>query len=312
MTVWAVTGASGYIGSVLIRRLIAAGATVRGLSRRPVTISSATVVKGEICDASAVSRLVDDSDVVVHLAAYVHRRVTSGGERGQTCHATNVEGTRTVIEACSSVASHPFLVFVSSASVYGESANSIDENAPIAPQTYYGETKAEAERLVLDAVAREQIRGVILRPAVVFGAGAPGNPTQFARMIRRGFFPAVSGGRARKTLVPVGMLVAAIIAVVADCDQTNGHIFNVGGDSLSMRRIAQVIADACGVKLRVISVPLRPLRLAGTLLGLSSIIDPYVSSVMISDARLRALPSFHWPHLIETALAHSVRGNDLF
>jgi len=320
---WAVTGVSGYIGAVLTRRLIDSGQTVRGLSRRDLIAGSVRRVTGDISDIAAVRSLVEGADVVVHLAAYVHRSTQSARER-ELCRITNVEGTRTVIDACSSVPSRPFLVFVSTAAVYGDSGSDVDENAPTAPPTEYAKTKWEAELLIREAIDKNRIRGVILRPAVVFGAGSKGNLALLTRCVRSGFFPSINGGKFKKALVPVGMLVAAIEAVVRHSERTNGQVYNVGGEWMTIRSIAELIAETAGVRLRVIPFPLAPVRFSAGIFdrtlallhasapSTSRLVKVYTSSLTLSDASLRALATFRWPHSVEWALRQGLRGYDLF
>lgn len=90
-------------------------------------------------------------------------------------HDVNVGGTRNVIAACQRH-NVPRLVFTSSSSVVFEGRDliNVDEQAPYAtrPMDYYSETKAEAERLVLEANSR-RLKTCALRPASVFGEGDP-------------------------------------------------------------------------------------------------------------------------------------------
>lgn len=319
---YAITGGTGYIGTVLSQRLLAAGETVRILSRKGGADGSREVIAGDICDAGAMSRLVAGADVVVHLAAFVHRRGMSVDEQRE-CETTNVEGTRTVVDACAAATSRPFLVFVSTASVYGTGTD-IDETTPVDPRGAYGRTKAAAERIVLDAAASGRIDAVVLRPAMVFGAAAPGNLGRLIRLVEKGIFPSFQGGRTLKSIVPIGMVVAAIQAVVADRERTNANVYNIAGGTITMRRIAEIIAADRRRTFRSVPVPMGlakvttktidaiATRLRLPLPSLSQIVDAYRLSLTLSDARLRALPSFQWRHDVETALARSLRGEDLF
>lgn len=322
MTTWAVTGASGYVGSALVRHLLRSGHAVRCLSRRTSNFPGATVITGDLFDAQALRRLADGADVVVHLAAYVHRRARSAREMVE-CRTVNVDGTQHIIDACSQAPSRPFLVFISTAAVYAAGEYEADESSGILPSTVYGETKAQAEQLVSNAVRTGRIRGSILRPSVIFGVGAPGNVERLSRMARRGIFFAVGGATALKSLAPVGMVINAILAVAHASEEANGREYNVGGEAASMRRIAEVIAESAGVNLCIVPVPLRPVRVAARsvdllasatrlpLPSISRMLDAYFSTTRISDARLRALPLFDWPFPLESALRSYARGKDL-
>src|SRR5215213_4513573 len=114
---WAVTGATGYVGRALRADLTASGIASRGLRAEVI---------GDIRDRAAVEELVRGASVVVHLAAYVHRRGAA-----DECWSINVDGTQTVIDAVAAVAPSAFLIVISSASVYGSGDTPRDESAPL-------------------------------------------------------------------------------------------------------------------------------------------------------------------------------------
>src|SRR5450755_2038262 len=174
---WAVTGASGFIGAALLRSLDVDGVPVRTLSRTP--LDRPDHLAADLRDPVAIRQLVQDASVVVHLGAYVHRSVRSPESRAE-CDAINVGGTRLLVEAIAAAPSAPFLIFISRANVYAPSGRAVDESAPLGPSAAYGQSKLDAERLVLAA----PIRATVLRPAIVFGTGAPGNLERLIRMIR--------------------------------------------------------------------------------------------------------------------------------
>src|SRR6266513_1494382 len=147
--------------------------------------------------------LVRGADVVVHLAAWVHRYSRGTKDRDE-CWSVNVGGTDALIDALRGLTRAPFAVLMSSASVYGPSALALDEAASCHPHTVYGQSKLEAERHFLDAVRGGAIRGCVLRPAMIFGPAAPGNLDRLARMARRGWVIEVARG-ARKSVAVVSL-----------------------------------------------------------------------------------------------------------
>jgi nucleoside-diphosphate-sugar epimerase len=275
MTSWALTGATGFVGRALADAALARGARVRGLTRGTALAAGVETVRGDLADRAALAELVRGADVVVHLAAYVHRGGAGGGE----CHAVNVGGTEAVLEAVAAAASRPFLIFMSSANVYGPSDAPLIESSPCAPETVYGETKLEAERLVLDAVRRGAVRACVLRPAMIFGPGAPGNLRLLVKMVKcRVVFDA---GDARKTLVPVQNVVSACFAVT----ERNGEVYNVGGVVLPMREITASIARSLDVR------PLR-VRLPKWLQPPIRLVRTYTSNAIVIDDKLRGLAGY--------------------
>ena len=265
---WAITGAGGFIGRHLTARLDADGVEYRAL-------------RGDVRDAAALRDLVDGADVVVHLAGYVHRRTRTEGER-RSCWEVNEGGTAALVKAIEEEAPDAFLIFVSTANVYAPSDAPIRESDRLRPSNPYGESKLAAERIVFDG----RVSATVLRPAMVFGPGAPGNLPKLIALVRRRVKLLFGGGANRKSLVPVEEVVDAILAVANDRELAKGRAFNVAGQTFTMKEINELIAEALGKKPVTVNVP----RKIGTALGRMG--ETYTSSTELDGSALRALPSF--------------------
>jgi nucleoside-diphosphate-sugar epimerase len=166
-----VTGGGGFLGSAICRRLLERGHTVRSLARGAypeLEQKGVEVRRGDVADASAVHAAAAGCDIVFHVAA----KAGIFGPRGEFERA-NVLGTRHVLDACESLRI-PRLVYTSSPSVVfdGRDQEGIDESAPY-PRRYlawYPETKARAERAVLEA-SSETLFTIALRPHLIWGPG---------------------------------------------------------------------------------------------------------------------------------------------
>ncbi len=292
---WAVIGATGYLGRALRADLAASSIPSRGLARGGAEIA------GDVRDPDAVRALVRGASVVVHLAAYVHRR-GGGADAARECWSVNVDGTQTVVDAVAAESPDAFIVFVSTANVYGRSEAPLDELAPCRPTTPYGRSKLEAERRLLARVRAGAVRGCVLRPAMIFGPGAPGNLARLAAMVRRGWAIEIARGAQRKSMVPVAHAVAAIRAVAARQQACNGEIFNVAGETLTIHEIIAALAASRPAKPRVISLPR---WLIAPVSGIRTV-QTYSTSAVLRGEKLSSIAGVGAPENVREAVAHSV------
>ena len=208
-----VTGGSGFVGRNLIRALVQRGDTVRALARSErsaatVAALGAQPVRGDLTDTSALAEGVSGADVVFHSAACVE----DWGPR-EMFHEANVVGTRNVARAAGE-AGVGALVHVSTEAVLAgrRTIRDADETWPLAPDPI-ALTKGRAGRVVLDE-SRRDMRVVIVRPRLVWGAGDTSLLPNFVQLIEQGQYSWIAGGRYLTSTCHVrnlieGMLLAA-------------------------------------------------------------------------------------------------------
>jgi UDP-glucose-4-epimerase GalE len=173
-----VTGGAGYIGSVIVARLIARGHSVTALDdlshgHAAAVAAGARLVVGDVRDERLVHDLLqaEGCEAVVHMAALAE--VAESVARPQLYHDVNVGGTAALLEAMRA-AGVARIVFSSTAAVYGTpDAVPIDEAAALRPENPYGETKLAAERLLAGAAARDGLGFLALRYFNACGADGP-------------------------------------------------------------------------------------------------------------------------------------------
>lgn len=165
-----VTGATGFLGGALVRRLAADGVPVRALVRRPQkgeflrAVSGVELVPGDITDAQAMQQAAQGCAVVFHVAAAL------GGDLAHQRKA-NVEGTHNVMEAAGR-AQVERIVHVSTISVYGyNQKGDVTEETPLAPGSDpYSISKAEGEALVREVASKHNVSYSMIRPGMIYGA----------------------------------------------------------------------------------------------------------------------------------------------
>ncbi|MEO5879351.1 MAG: NAD-dependent epimerase/dehydratase family protein [Candidatus Eisenbacteria bacterium] len=253
----AITGGAGYVGAALRRAVRERGDAWIGLTRRAPDSAEAggEWVTGELADAAALDRLVRDADALVHAAAWVHREAADPASR-DACFAVNLRGTERLLEAVRRRGVRLRFVFVSSTAVYGDEFEDRPEAGPFEPVGAYGESKLAAERAVLTFAAAGAAPAVVIRPAMVYGPGAPGNIMRMASFVRRGFAPLVNGGRNRKSIVHADDLALALLRAIDRATECSGAIFNAAGDPApTMREVGDALASGLKRRTRWVPVP---------------------------------------------------------
>ena len=170
MTVSLVTGGSGYFGSLLVHRLVAAGHQVRVLDLNDVDDrpGDVEIVQGDVRDAATVARAVDGVDIVFNNVAQVPL-----AKDHELLRTVNVDGTALLL-AASRRAGVRKVVHTSSSAVFG-----VPRSNPVLPSTVpspaeeYGHAKLAAEWACLDAV-KDGLDVSIVRPRTILGHGRLG------------------------------------------------------------------------------------------------------------------------------------------
>src|SRR3954452_20227803 len=162
-----VTGATGFVGRATCAELIERGHDVVALTRRPGSEPpGTTAVQGDIAneDAAALNEAVAEArpECVIHLAAEIASQSSEAKIR-----ATNVDGTARLAEAAKASGGEPKIVFCSTVVTGDAHGELLEPGKPLPVETPYGESKREAEKLVLES----GLEAAIVRPSHVYGPG---------------------------------------------------------------------------------------------------------------------------------------------
>ena len=268
-----VTGATGFVGAVLMPRLIelygedAVDAYVLPGDTVPETWRGTAVrrIEGDIADADAVRAAVRGHDHVVHLAGFISYWK---GDQARL-EAVNESGARAVVEAALE-ARVERLIHVSSVGAVGyhPDGTPADETTPFnwpADILYMG-SKRRGQDIVERAVRERGLRAVILNPASIMGPGDhnPATPHNelYKRICGRNQIGSFAGGLA---IVDVRDL-AAIILKCLEGRGRNGESYLVVGANMTYPEVVRRISRACGRRSYPFRVPAPLLAVAGRVL----------------------------------------------
>ncbi|MGO1182139.1 MAG: NAD-dependent epimerase/dehydratase family protein [Micrococcaceae bacterium] len=259
-----VTGASGVLGSGVARALIAQGAAVTTLQRRPTGIEGAHEVRGSVTDHDTVVRALTGVDTVVHLAA----KVSVSGP-GHEYEHVNVEGTRLLLSAAREAGVSRFIhisspsVAHSGSSIIGDGADPAD---PLRARGHYARTKAEGELLALGADS-EDFRVLVLRPHLMWGPGDTQLTERIIERSRAGRMPLIGSGAALVDTLYVANAVDAVLAACGAVDRHHGEALVVtNGEPRPIGELIRGLARAGGSPEPALRVPAGLARVAGSVI----------------------------------------------
>lgn len=294
------TGATGFTGGALAKKLVAQGHTVVALVRptgntRSLDALGANLVEGDITNADAVSKAAEGCDIIYNIAA-VYR---TAGHPDSYYEAVNTEGVQHIIDAaikhkvgrtvhCSTIGVHGDIEEIPS-----------NEESPFNPGDIYQRTKLAGEELFADAMAKG-LSGSIFRPGAIYGPGDLRLLKMF-KQIKRGFFPLFGGGKNLYHLSYIDDLTDGII-LCGEHPNAVGERFILCSDEYdTMKALAADIADELGVKAPRFAPPICPLMFAAKVceaickpLGLNPIlhtrrVDFFVKSRAFDNAKAKRL-----------------------
>lgn len=233
------TGATGYVGSHVVRRLVGKGVGVRvlvlpsdpGVAFLPHAVE---IVRGDVTDFASFEAHGEGVEAIVHLAALMLPALPTH------IHHVNVGGTQALLRFAAHWGIRRFLYASAVSAVYPESNS-------------YGRSKAEAEKLV----AGSGLDYTILRPTMIYGVDGGLHFQKLVRLLRRIpiVFPIVGSGRARLQPVYIDDVVTAIETVLTH-PRASGKTYNVsGGTVVRFEVLVDMILAEIGLRRLKVRVP---------------------------------------------------------
>jgi UDP-glucose 4-epimerase len=265
-----VTGASGFIGSNVVRKLVDDGAEVHALTSTvsavyPVRLvdlrDRITMHEGNLIDRSAMDSVVDKArpEYVLHLGAFTH--VGKSWQRVDECIQANVQGTVNLLQALARYDYRRF-VYTGTSEIYGDIEVPFCEDALVNPISPYSVSKYAGERYCRMFHQGYGWPIVMLRPFNAYGPGQTPDrviPEIIVRALRRQELKMTQGYQTREFNFVEDIAEGFVLAAVTP--GVEGEILNLGcGEELSMRHVAQTILDLMGnpIEAQFGALPERP------------------------------------------------------
>ena len=261
-----ITGATGFLGGHLARRLVENGqCEVRALVREssdsgPLHELGVDLEVGDLKDRPSLRSAVAGASIVYHIAASFRTEHLTHDDMWRT----NVQGTRDLLEASREAGVERF-VHCSSVGVHGAIDNPPgNEDSAFDPGDRYQDTKAEAEILARNFGVEHSLPVVVFRPAGIYGPG----DLRFLKLfksIKSGVFRMIGSGKVLYQMVYVEDLVDGILLCGAS-EKASGEAFILTGERpYTLNTITQTIAKTLGVEISSLRIPATPVYVAGAL-----------------------------------------------
>jgi dihydroflavonol-4-reductase len=315
-----VTGATGFTGSLLVRKLVSRGAEVRAIARETSNVEQFAGLdidwyRGEVYDPETVARAAAGVDYIFHVAA-AYREASLKDRDYWNVH---VKSTQLLAQAALENAGFARFVHISTVGVHSHIEHPpADENYPIKPGDIYQKTKAEAELWFREFADANNLPYTVLRPAAIYGPG----DTRLLKVFRMAawpLYPLLGRGKCLYHLIHVEDLTDIILKAAA-FPAALGEVFICGNpESISLEEIGGIVADELGKPFRPLRLPAWPFFVAGSLcelickpLGLEPPIYPrrvafFTKDRSFNTGKLRNMLEYEVKYDNETGIRQTVR-----
>lgn len=302
------TGATGFVGSRLAESLDSLPEFELTCAVRRATQScrGREVVVNSLNANTDWSAALAKQQLVIHAAARAHIIKEEVSDALAEYRRVNVEGTLGLAQQAVEAGVQRF-VFISSIGVNGNiSSRPFTEVDQPNPVEFYAQSKWEAEQGLWKLQKDTGMEVVIIRPPLVYGAGAPGNFGALVRWISKGVPLPLGAVHNRRSLVAVDNLVDLIITC-ADHPEAANQVFLAGdGQDLSTTELLRGVAQALGKPARLVPVPEGLLMLSATFLGKKSMAQRLLGSLQVDISKARDVLGWQPPVSVREGLARAV------
>ncbi len=259
-----VTGSAGFVGSNLVRALLARGCEAHGFDRAPAPFESPKLswFRGDIRDGAALREACEGVDTIFHTAAMIETLTHTPRAFAELVRSVNVEGTRAVLQAAREAGVRRLVHTSSIVTASGDEHRGVTEATPYSTASdLYASTKVASEQLVLAANGESGLLTAAIRPGGIYGPGERNTIVgPLLKALKQGaplvFF---GDGATRMDYTYIDNLVDAQIRaaerLVEGSPVCGQAYFVTDGDPINTGKFSQTLVGDMGLDARSIRVP---------------------------------------------------------
>lgn len=296
-----ITGSNGFIGRSLIAVLKDAYAILgqgRGVNKARASVQN--YFELDIGAKSDWRACLQNVNVIIHLAAVAH----NNSNDSDYINEVNVKGTINFAQQAVKNGVKRF-IFISSIGVFGNNTSrceSFDESSATSPHSQYAQSKLDAEQALLKIAEETDLEVVIIRPVLVYGAGAPGNFGKLVNLVNKVPMLPFALCNNKRSFISVDNLVN-FIAVCIEHPKVKNEIFCISDDEdVSIKEFTNAIATGLGKKLLQLPIPNFIFNFLGKITGKGAQIEQLIGELQVDSSKARKLLGWAPPFTMNKTL----------
>jgi nucleoside-diphosphate-sugar epimerase len=291
-----VTGAGGFVGDALCRRLFASGCRVTGIFRDQPSPREwmETRVAGDLTQLSDFKDVVQSADAVIHLAARVHMMRDTDADPESAFWQANADVTKRLAQAAADAGAGRF-VFLSSVKVNGEetAATPFSEKDMPAPGDAYGRSKQDAEDALQKIAATTKMAVTTLRVPLVYGPAVRANFAALMRLCDTALPLPLDGiTRNQRSLLYLGNLTHALETIVMSDNDISGTYLLSDGEDLSTAELVSHLRNSLDRHPLRLPVPASVIKMIASLAGKQDAARRLCGSLQVNSTEFQQ--AFGW------------------
>jgi nucleoside-diphosphate-sugar epimerase len=306
-----VTGGLGFVGKAVVTGALVQGYAVRASTRQRVASPTSRIEYihvGDLGHATDWTSALEGVSTVVHCAARAHVLHDTEVDPTSAFRNANMHGSLSLARQAAAAGVKRF-VFLSSIGVNGMQTVpgcAFSEADQPEPHNAYALSKWEAEQGLMHIAAETGLEVVIIRPPLVYGCNAPGNFGSLMRAVQKGWPLPLGAVHNQRSLVALDNLVDFIITCITHPQAANQTFLVGDGRDLSTTELVRGMAQAAGVSVRLLPVPVWALQAGASLLGKGDAVQRLCGNLQVDISKARKLLGWVPPVSVEDGLQRVV------